>query len=538
MISDIRVLIVDDEQDILFTLKRYLRLEPYIIHLARNAAEAIRLCDEFNIAVIVTDLRMPEISGLELIEKLQQTYPLMVKVVLSGTEDIGMIIQTINSGRIFRFVPKPMVPDQLKAIIKDAVAFYRLQIEHKELTSLIEKQNSYLTRINDELQLMTTRLRESEVQFRTMNDAAFDPIFLLRRDGTIVYANHAAETLFGFSNQRLLSMRLPEIMSVGQVDDGVHLAMLDSSNITPKEWQINFVHDNGNVINTGTSVNIVDIRSIQHLMLIVRDRTLQIQEEKNRRELEKVQRTLESQIERRLLQSHAPRNLDGAVISHSMVSSGHLNGDFSDFIVYDERHADILLGDVMGHGILSALVGFGMKSLYLKTITQKSYLGNVPELTDVVEELQRLCIQDLLDIGIYTTMLFLRFDLQERVLSMIDCGHTASIHVHNATGAYTLLKGSNLPMGMVDRQEFQEFRIPFEENDTFVIYSDGITDARLSDGSFFGEARLISIVLDNRHLSPDALIGKIRQELVAATGGDTYDDDISCIVIRTGGSHG
>jgi PAS domain S-box-containing protein len=530
---DFHILFVDDEQDALFSLKRYLRNEPYTTHFANSAKEALDLCDKLNIAVVVTDLRMPGISGLELVETLQRLYPDMVRIILSGTEDITMIIETINSGRIFRFIPKPMEPERLKAIVKDALSFYRLQIEHREMTVLAEKQKRYLTRINDELRQTTVRIRESELRFRAMNDAAFDPIFLIDPNGIIVYANTSAETTFGFSKTEFLSMRFRDLMAPEHVEEGFEHTLLTASCML-QECQIDCIQKDGRTINVGISVGKVDLQSVPHIVIIARDNTLRIQEEKSRMHLLKVQQTLESQIERRLLQSNTPRNLGGATISHFMLSSGHLNGDFSDFIVYDRQHADILVGDVMGHGILSALVGSGMKSIYLRTIARKSFREKLPDLKEVVSELHEECIQDLLEIEIYATMLFFRLDLEKRLLSMIDCGHTASIHVHAASGTYSLLKGTNLPVGMVEQQTFEVVTVPVEYDDIIVIYSDGITEARLPDNSLFEEGRLIDLVMNHRHMGSDRILDQIRKELASATGSDTFEDDASCIVIRIG----
>jgi len=532
MNTDANILIVDDEQDTLFALKRYLRLEPYTTHFAKSAEQALETCDTINIAVVVTDLRMPGMSGKELLDALQERHPLIVRIIISGTVDIGMIIDSINSGVIFRFIPKPIEPERMKAIIRDAIAFYRMRLEHREMSALAEKQNRYLTQINDELRLMTTRLQDSKQRFRAMNDAAFDPIFLLDAAGRIVYANVAAETIFGYTRKEFLSLRVGDLMTPENIKEGIIEKLLTSLNTAPKELEIDCLKKDGTNVNIGISVNTAKILSVPHIIMIARDNTLRAQEEKSRLELEKVQKTLESQIERRLLQRHVPITLEGASISHFMLSSGHLNGDFSDFIVYEQQLADILLGDVMGHGILSALVGSGMKSLYLRTIARKSFRTTVPELQEIVTDLHRECIHDLLDIEIYATMLFFRLDLKHKRLSMIDCGHTSTIHVHAADGTCSLLKGSNLPIGMVEEQDFACVDVPIEHGDTIVIYSDGITEAQLPDRSFFGEDRLIELVTRHQKACTDDILLAIRQELSSATGGTTFEDDASCIVIR------
>ncbi|TCD48538.1 SpoIIE family protein phosphatase [Chlorobium sp. N1] len=535
--SDHHVLFVDDEQDSLFAIKRFLRSEDYTTHFARSAEEAFEQCEEYNISVVVSDLRMPGTSGLELIESLQARYPEMIRIILSGTEDIGMIIETINSGRIFRFIPKPVEAERLKIIMRDAIAIHTLQTEHREMKALSEKQNRYLTRINDELSQATARLRNSELRFRAINDAAFDPIFLINRNGSIAYANSAAESTFGFTKSEFHSMHFGSLLAQEEVDEGIEVDLLNASANTLKEKDARFIAKDGRTIDVAISTGTVDIQTIPHIVMIARDNTLRIQAERSRQQLEKMQHTLESQIERKLMQSHTPKGLDGAKISNFMLSSGYLNGDFADFIAYDNRHIDIMTGDVMGHGILSALVGSGLKSLYLRTLARKSLQRTLPELKEVVSEFHQGCIKDLLEIEIYATMLFFRLDLEKKTLSLIDCGHTPSLHINARSGTSSCIKGTNLPVGMVEQQTFETVTVPVEAGDIIVIYSDGITEAQLPDGSMFGEERLADLVFRHRHMSSDDLLALICRELGAATGSETFEDDASCIVIRIDDIH-
>jgi serine phosphatase RsbU (regulator of sigma subunit) len=248
-----------------------------------------------------------------------------------------------------------------------------------------------------------------------------------------------------------------------------------------------------------------------------------------------MQQELEAQIEQKLLQSTIPNSLDGALMGQFTVSSGHLNGDFAEFILYDNKHADIIIGDVMGHGILSALVGAGLKTLFLKTVAQQKHQRHkLPELQDIVTNVHKQCILELLEIGIYATLLFIRLDLENMEFSMIDCGHTPSIHFHADEGVCTLLKGENLPVGMIEKQEYQTITFPLEQDDILVMYSDGITESLLPDNTLFGTERLSDLIAQYHKLQPEALVEKISNHVFELTGRRTFDDDATCIVIRIG----
>jgi len=539
-LSEIAILFVDDEQDTLGSLSRFLRKEPYIKYFATSGKEALELLETHDIQILLTDLRMPEMSGMELINRVKISHPDMVRVILSGIHDIDQIIESINTGEVFRFIPKPIEPQGFKKIITDAIDYYQLKSEREMLFDQLETKNKELSKVNDALRTMSAELRQSEAQFRTMNDSAFDPIFLLNEQGFIVYVNLAAETIFGITERAFHLKKFTDII-MQQADSCAlynacknpahNLASLRNGNVR----RIEGIKKDGSSIPLEVTTGTVMLDSVHHTVIIARDISSRIEEERSRVRYEHMQQELEAQIEQKLLQSTIPSALEGASMGQFMVSSGHLNGDFAEFILYDNKHTDIIIGDVMGHGILSALVGAGLKSLFLKTVAQKKHQHNkLPELQDIVTHVHEQCIIELLDIGIYATLLFIRLDLENGEFSMIDCGHTPTIHFHADAGVCTLLKGENLPVGMIEKQEYRTISFPLKQDDILVMYSDGITESLLPDNTLFGTSRLSELIVRHHELQPDALIEKISEHVFEFTGRRTFDDDATCIVIRIG----
>jgi len=539
-LSDVALLFVDDEQDTLDSLGRFLRREPYIKHFATSGKEALELLETCNIAILLTDLRMPAMSGMELISQVKSRHPDIVRIILSGIHDIDQIIESINTGEVFRFIPKPIEPQGFKKIITDAIDYYQLRTEREVLFEQLARKNRDLSKANEALRVISAELRQSETQFRSMNDAVLDPIFLLNDQGFIVYVNIAAETLFGiteeaFHSKNFLDIILPQAEACSLYDGCNKVAnnfvSLQSGNVR----RIDGIKKDGTSIPLEVTSGAVTFDGINHTVIIARDISSRIEEEESRERYENMQQELETQIEQKLLQSTIPSSLDGASMSQFTVSSGHLNGDFTEFILYDNKHADIFIGDVMGHGILSALVGAGLKSLFLKTVAQKKHKEHqLPELEGIATQLHAQCIFELLDIGIYATLLFLRLDLEKKEFSMIDCGHTPTIHFHADDGTCTLLKGKNLPVGMIEEQQYSMVCFPINNNDIFVMYSDGITESLLPDNTMFGTERLRDLIIEHHRLQPDALIKKISENVFESTGRRTFDDDATCIVIRIG----
>jgi len=129
------LLFVDDEIRILRTLKAMFRRD-YDVYLANSGKEALTLLDKKKMDVVVSDQRMPEICGDELLSKVREVQPQAIRMLLTGYMDKKAIIQTINEGEIFRFISKPWDSDEIKKIISEAAT--ASEIEHIDL----QPQNS------------------------------------------------------------------------------------------------------------------------------------------------------------------------------------------------------------------------------------------------------------------------------------------------------------------------------------------------------------------------------------------------------------
>jgi len=127
------ILFVDDEIRLLQSLKRGMLDEPYNLLFAESGKKALELLEENEVHVIVTDMRMPEMSGLKLLRIVKVKYPHIVRLVLSGYTQVTTLLTAINQGEIFKFITKPWkMEGEFKSIIRQAVDHYNSQIgSHK-----------------------------------------------------------------------------------------------------------------------------------------------------------------------------------------------------------------------------------------------------------------------------------------------------------------------------------------------------------------------------------------------------------------------
>ncbi|MFH7319847.1 HD domain-containing phosphohydrolase [Desulfurivibrio sp. D14AmB] len=149
------VLFVDDEENILRALRRLCMEESFTVHTASSGSEALAmLADLDDLAVIVSDQRMPEMSGVEMLEQARQQHPLAIRILLTGYADIGAAMDSINRGGVYRYITKPWQDEDLLQTLRGAVQHYQLVKENIRLNALVKKQNLELQRWNSELEIM------------------------------------------------------------------------------------------------------------------------------------------------------------------------------------------------------------------------------------------------------------------------------------------------------------------------------------------------------------------------------------------------
>ena len=134
------VLFVDDEEKILNSLKRVFAEEQYETLFAQSGKDALAILSEQQVHVIVTDLGMPEMDGHELLGKVKEEYPNIIRLVLSGNSESKDVLEAINNGEILRFIPKPWKSsDEFKTIIRQSIEYYDLHTEREMLMAFVEQ---------------------------------------------------------------------------------------------------------------------------------------------------------------------------------------------------------------------------------------------------------------------------------------------------------------------------------------------------------------------------------------------------------------
>src|SRR3954453_15776789 len=144
------ILVVDDEADVVKSVKDLLRLDYRVLGTTR-AAEAMEILEKEEVHVVMTDQRMPEVTGVELLSPVRGEHPDAIRLLFTGYADIRAVIDAINQGNVYRYITKPWDPDELQTVIREACQRYDLLVERKRLLEILQQQNRELERANAEL---------------------------------------------------------------------------------------------------------------------------------------------------------------------------------------------------------------------------------------------------------------------------------------------------------------------------------------------------------------------------------------------------
>lgn len=160
------ILYVDDEPNNL-TVFSATFFEFYQVLTAGSAKEAREILQRHPVQVLITDQKMPEISGVEFLESIIPHYPDIIRMVLTAYSDVEYVIAAINEGRVYRYIMKPWDEQELKMTLDGAIEYYQLQQKNKELVAELQEANRTL---EQKVQERTRELAESNEQLIELNN--------------------------------------------------------------------------------------------------------------------------------------------------------------------------------------------------------------------------------------------------------------------------------------------------------------------------------------------------------------------------------
>ncbi len=148
------ILVVDDEPDNLLLLERVLRRD-YNLFTANSGAEALEILETMDVDMIISDQRMPNMTGAELLGKAYERTPDQVRILLTAYSDVKDIVAAINAGHIYQYLSKPWDPDDLKLTVRRSLESYQLTLDNRTLMTRYRNDEAELLGL---FQRLVTRL--------------------------------------------------------------------------------------------------------------------------------------------------------------------------------------------------------------------------------------------------------------------------------------------------------------------------------------------------------------------------------------------
>jgi len=230
------LLIIDDEEEVLKALQRQFRRD-YEVHLANGAEAGYKVMTQAPIQVIISDQRMPGITGAEFFGKIKTEFPDAMRLLLTGYADIQAVIAAINDGNIFRYIAKPWNPVEMDTIVREAFQRYALMVQNRRLVRELQGTNALLEQRVDE---RTAELAEMNVRLKALN---------IQKDAFLGMAAHDLRTpitvIRGFTDllihPKSRTADLPEFVQIiretldqmrALLDDLLDITTIESGNVT------------------------------------------------------------------------------------------------------------------------------------------------------------------------------------------------------------------------------------------------------------------------------------------------------------------
>ncbi len=205
-----------------------------------------------------------------------------------------------------------------------------------------------------------------------------------------------------------------------------------------------------------------------------------------------------------------------------------VGGDLVDYIQLDDKRHALALGDVAGKGLRAALLMAKLQA------TVRALVPGYPDLSglgDLMSRINGIFIRDSLR-SIFASLVYIELHSDDRRVNMVNAGHMPLLLVKKNSADLGQVGKQAPALGIVSDAIYVPDAVEIEQGDTLIAYSDGITEARNAHGNFFGEGRLIKILKDKAHLSPEQIGQHILKEIEWFRGDARIYDDISMIIIK------
>jgi len=541
-------LVVDDEPDVVQSLHDLLRLDYRVLGVTsgRDALEVLR---RDKVEVILTDQRMPDMSGIELLRRVRDEFPDTMRLLMTGYGELQTVVDAINVGSVYRYIPKPWEPLELQSIVQSACQCHELNRQRQQLAIQVSsgKDRAELQRLRallssrrdlaNVLQVVARRIvkvleaKACEIYLAppaggnfVLRAAASVPPYenALRAahlpDAAVLQQTFAADAtlcgtdLLGVTGLRAVTRPLGAAgqhavfvpLSFKGVREGVLVLRLKPGMELP-----------------GAALALLETMAAEIAAALI-DARLHAEVAHvahMRRAL-----ALAEQVQRQMM-PQGPPNVPDFDIATVYRPSEMLAGDFYDFIDLPPGNLGIVVCDVIDKGVRASLLMAAVRA------SLRAHAVNVYDMRSVMGKVNRDFCAEVRD-GDFATMFYGVLNYMTRCLTFSGAGHCPALLCQQ--GRIVELNSGGTVLGIDPEACFLLDHVLLEPGDVVLIYTDGLVESTNATGGFFGYQRLRSALANavQQGASAEGIAHGIINEVEAFAGVQAPSDDRTLVVIR------
>ena len=487
--SKLKLMVVDDEPDNLDLLYRTFRRE-FSVYKAESGPSALEVLDkEGEMAVIISDQRMPQMNGTEFLGRTVERFPDTIRILLTGYTDVEDLVEAINSGQVFKYITKPWNPSELKAVVQQASETYRvLKRRTNELRRALQREtlfNAVTSAIRESLDYssMLQRIVETIGQTFGASSCLLRPV---ESDRLLpdIFSYKAADFDSPSPPDSLLKLVLENRQSQMALGDGNSASSVEL--VVPLICQqdllaVLYLNQFGRREPwSGEDIQLIESVAEQAALAVSQARLYlrtQEQAQQMRAELE-----VARQIQNNLLRQSWPE-VEGVRVQACCFPAREVGGDFFEVFVHPKGDIWLAVGDVSGKGVPAALFMASAISVMRRELSQE----NPPEPNIVMQNLNSSLSEDLVGNNCFITMVLARYSPATYQLVYANAGHIYPLVwpyqalAKNPEGIEpNFLKVRGVPLGILPIWKAAAGTISLNPGEALLLASDGITEATVN----------------------------------------------------------
>ena len=493
--SKLKLMVVDDEPDNLDLLYRTFRRD-FQVYKADSALSALEVLDQQGeMAVIISDQRMPEMNGTEFLGKTVERFPDTIRILLTGYTDVEDLVEAINSGQVFKYITKPWNPEELKLVINQASETYKYYKQRSvalrralrkeslfnEVMSVIRGSLDYSSMVQTIVQTVGQTFEANYCMLRPVETDRLLPStfpYQAQTDGAIQ---------FSFDENLLVQAVASRQTQVNPNSGGDGKSVEIAVPLTYQQELLAILalcQIGGNNPWSAEDIELIEGVAAQAALALSQaklyQRTLDLAKQMQN-ELE-----VARQIQTNLLRQSWP-DFETVRVQACCYPAREVGGDFFEVYVHSQGDIWIAVGDVSGKGVPAALFMASAISVMRRELSQEVS----PEPDRVMHNMNSSMSDDLIGNNHFITMVVARYTPSTGHLAFANAGHIypivwshSEVKAQAASGKTpaepNFLKARGIPLGILPVWKGKAGTIELKSGDVFLLTSDGITEASVT----------------------------------------------------------